>query len=62
MKKRLLDLLIDKIRMKHYSYSTEKTYIHWIKCYILFHNKRHPKDMGKIEFEQYLTYLAVEKR
>jgi len=38
VKKKLLDLVRDKIRFKHYSYSTEKTYVHWIKQYIFFHN------------------------
>ena len=61
-KKKLLDFVRDKIRVKHYSLSTEKTYTHWIKCYILFHNKKHPIDMGKDEIEQYLTSLAVKKR
>jgi hypothetical protein len=42
VKKKLLDIVRDKIRFKHYSYSTERTYIHWIKHYILFHNKKHP--------------------
>jgi len=50
----------DKIRFKHYSISTEKTYIHWAKRYILFHNKRHPRDMGKLEIEQFLTHLATK--
>ena len=61
-KKKLLDIVRDKIRAKHYSLSTEKTYLHWIKCYILFHNKKHPIDMGKDEIEQYLTSLAVKNR
>ncbi len=61
-KKKLLDMVRDKIRLKYYSISTEKTYIHWIKCYILFHNKKHPIDMGKDEIEQYLTNLAVKNR
>ncbi len=61
-KKRLLDVVRDKIRVKHYSISTEKTSVHWIKCYILFHNKKHPIDMGKDEIEQYLTSLAVKNR
>ncbi len=60
--KKLLDILVDKIRLKHYSLSTEQTYLYWSKNYILFHNKRHPKDMGKIEIGQYLTHLAVEKK
>ena len=62
VKKKLLDVVRDKIRVKHYSLSTEKTYVHWIKCYILFHDKKHPIDMGKVEIEQYLTNLAVKNR
>ncbi len=61
-KKKLLDVVRDKIRVKHYSLSTEKTYIHWIKSYILFHDKKHPIKMGKAEIEQYLTNLAVKNR
>jgi len=61
-KKRLLDIVRDKIRVKHYSISTEKTYVHWIKCYILFHNKKHPREMKKNEIEEYLTSLAVKNR
>ena len=52
----------DKIRVKHYSISTEKTYIHWIKHYIFYHDKKHPKDMFKDEIEAYLTHLAVDKK
>jgi len=58
--KKLLDIMRDKIRFKHYSISTEKTYVHWAKRYILYHNKRHPKDMGKIEIEQFITHLATK--
>jgi len=59
--KKLLDIIRDKIRFKHYSLSTEKTYLYWIKYYILFHKKRHPIEMTKPEIEQFLTYLANEK-
>ncbi len=62
IKKKLLDIVRDKIRFKHYSISTEKTYMHWIKHYIFFHNKKHPIEMGKLEIEQFLTSLAVEKK
>ena len=61
IKKKLLDIVRDKIRFKHYSLTTERTYVHWVKCYILFHNKKHPIDMGKNEIEEYLSSLAVEK-
>lgn len=37
------------------SYKTEKSYISWIKRYILFHNKRHPREMGAKEIEAFLT-------
>jgi len=60
--KKLLDIVRDKIRFKHYSISTEKTYVHWIKHYILFHNKKHPIEMAKREIEEYLTFLATKKR
>ncbi len=45
-KKKLLDVVRDKIRMKHYSISTERTYTYWIKHFILFHNKKHPIEMA----------------
>lgn len=60
--KKLLEVVSDKIRLRHYSYQTEKSYVGWIKRYILFHNKQHPKDMGKVEIEIFLTHLAVERK
>jgi integron integrase len=60
--KKLVEQVQDAIRLKHYSYQTEKTYIHWIKRYILFHNKQHPKDMGAKEIEAFLTDLAVNQK
>jgi integron integrase len=62
VKKKLLDLLVDKIRVKHYSKSTENTYRYWCKSYIIYHNKKHPRDMGRYEIEQFLTHLAIEKK
>ncbi len=59
-KPRLLDQVRNAIRTKHYSYSTEKTYIDWIKRYIFFHNKQHPKEMGEREISNFLTYPAVK--
>jgi len=58
MAEKLLDQVRNKIRIKHYSYQTEKSYTGWIKRYIFFHNKKHPKEMGKVEIEQFLTDLA----
>ncbi|MER3447456.1 MAG: integron integrase, partial [Candidatus Dadabacteria bacterium] len=59
--KKLLDQVRDAIRLKHYSNRTSKSYVHWIRRYILFHNKRHPKDMGAPEIEAFLTHLAVKE-
>ena len=60
--KKLIEQVRDAIRLKHYSYQTEKTYVYWIKRYIFFHNKRHPKDMGGKEIEAFLTDLAVNQK
>ncbi len=62
MGRKLLDIMRDKIRVKHYSLKTENVYIYWAKKYILFHNKRHPNTMGKKEIEEYLTYLAKKSK
>jgi integron integrase len=58
-KPKLLDQVRYAIRSKHYSFRTEEVYIQWIKRFILFHNKRHPKDMGAEEVGQFLSDLAV---
>jgi len=49
------------MRFKHMSLSTEKSYVYYIKDYILFHHKRHPQEMGVDEVRVYLTHLAVDK-
>jgi len=61
MAKKLLDQLSDALRTKHYSYRTEEVYIDWARRYILFHNKKHPAEMGASEIRAFLTYLAVER-
>lgn len=58
---RLLDRLCSKVRLKGYSRSTEKNYSYWAKRYILFHNKRHPAEMGVKELEAFLSSLAVQQ-
>ncbi len=58
--KKLLDQVADALRVRHYAYRTEQTYIHWIRRYILFHDKRHPREMGAAEIEAFLTHLALE--
>jgi len=59
--KKLLDHVAETIRLKHYSPSTGQTYAHWIKRYILFHNKKHPKEMGATEIEAFLSHLATKE-
>jgi integron integrase len=56
---KLLDQVRDKLRVKHYSIRTEQVYVDWIKRYILFHGKRHPKNLGAQDIEAFLTHLAV---
>src|SRR6186713_1790591 len=49
-------------RLLHYSKRTEEAYADWIKQFILFHNKRHPSEMGGAEIEAFLTHLAVARK
>ena len=59
---RLLEQMRAMLRARHYSLRTEGTYLGWVKRFILFHGKRHPRDMGVQEVQQFLAYLAVEGR
>jgi integron integrase len=56
---KLLEIVREKIRVKHYSIRTETQYLQWVKRYILYHNKRHPRDMGGKEVEAFLSHLAT---
>jgi len=57
---RLMEQMRAAIRTRHYSIRTEETYLSWVKRFILFHGKRHPRDMGAQEVQQFLSHLAVE--
>jgi integron integrase len=50
------------LRLRHYSLRTEQAYVHWIRSFILYHQKRHPDEMGGEEIRKYLGHLAVEKQ
>ena len=50
------------MRCKHYSIRTETSYREWIKRYLLFHGKRHPREMGRIEVSRFLSDLAVTRK
>lgn len=59
---RLLDQVRNKLRVLHYSLSTEESYVQWIRRFIRFHDKRHPRDLGAPELEAFLTSLAVDRQ
>lgn len=61
-KPRLLDQVRNRIHYLHYSRKTESSYIHWIKGYILFHGKQHPKDLNADDVVAYLNFLAKNKQ
>ena len=58
---RLMDQVREVLRYHHYALKTEKAYVGWIKQFILFNEKRHPKDMGKDEIERFLSHLAINR-
>jgi integron integrase len=58
----LLEVVRERIQAKHYSRRTEESYSNWIKKFVFFHHKQHPRDMGAPEVEAFLTDLAVNGR
>lgn len=56
-----LTVVRDGMRLRGYSLRTEQTYLHWIKFFILFNQKRHPEMMEQAEITAFLTYLAIER-
>lgn len=58
---RLLDQVRERVRYLHYSLRTEEAYLYWVRAFIHFHGKRHPKDMGLNEIESFLAHLANER-
>ena len=58
---KLLDRMRTEIRLRHYSIRTEEAYTDWVRRYILFHGKRHPKDLGAGEVRDFLSHLAVDR-
>jgi len=59
---RLREQVREVMRFKHYAVRTEETYWGWMKQFIVFHGKRHPREMGAVEVHEFLTYLAVERQ
>jgi site-specific recombinase XerD len=61
-KPKLLDLVRETIRRKHYSIRTEEASVDWIKRFIFFHHKRHAADMSEPEIVKFLNHLAVQQK
>jgi site-specific recombinase XerD len=57
--------LLDRVRLaarrRHMSYRTEQSYVGWVRRFVMFHDVRHPKDMGTGEIEAFLSHLAIER-
>jgi hypothetical protein len=60
-KPKSLDQMRQVMRVKHYSYQTEKSYLNWARRYILSHGKRHPSELGTAEVRAFLSHLAVDR-
>jgi site-specific recombinase XerD len=59
---RLLEQVREALRLRHYSLRTEQAYAHWVKRFVLFHGKRHPREMEAAEVESFLSWLPVERQ
>ena len=59
-KTKLLDQMREVLRLKHLSFRTEEAYVGWVRRFILFHDKRHPTEMGAQEIRAFLTHLAIQ--
>jgi hypothetical protein len=57
---RLLEIVRQRICLKRYSYRTEKSYVHWIRHFVRFYNRCHPRELGKVNIKVFLTHLALE--
>lgn len=58
----LLNSIREKAAVKHYSRRTADTYVKWVYRFVMFNRKRHPREMGKVEIDQYLSYLANQAK
>ena len=59
---RLLDRLREAIRVRHYRRRTEKAFVEWVRRFVLFHDKRHPHEMGRVAVSAFLSHLAAQAR
>ncbi len=61
MPPKLLDQVRIAVRARHLSESTEQTYVSWVRRFVHFHGLRHPRELGPLEVNQFLTHLAIER-
>ena len=54
----LIERVREVVRYKHYSIRTEETYVQWVRRFVAFHGKRHPRDMGAVEVRSFLSHIA----
>ena len=59
---KLMDQVREVLRYHHYAIRTEEAYVRWILQFIRFNNKKHPKEIGKVEIEQFLSHLAMDRK
>ncbi len=59
--RRLSDIVREQLRMEHYAYRTERTYLMWMKRFVHFHDRRDPREMGAAEVRAFLGYLADQR-
>jgi integron integrase len=58
----LFEVAREKIRTRHLAFRTEQAYLHWMRRYVKFHARRHPREMGRVEVEAFLSHLAVDAK
>jgi|SRR5258708_39168054 len=58
----LFEVAREKIRTRHLALRTEQAYLQWMRRYVKFHGRRHPREMGATEVEAFLSHLAVDAK
>src|ERR1700746_253324 len=58
----LLAVAREKMRTAHLALRTEQAYLQWMRRYLAFHNRKHPRELGASGVEQFLTHLAVDRK
>jgi integron integrase len=56
----LYEVAREKMRTRHFAFRTQQAYLHWIRRYAKFHNRKHPREMGSADVEAFLSHLAVD--